>query len=80
MGTHLLLYRVLSVEKNTTKKVVEYFPALTRCGKASLLSRYRRRHCQNRPHAGTMFTAARVKMNHFVDSNESVERVYSFYG
>ena len=40
------------VEKITIKNVVEYLPALTRCGKMCLVSRYLLRHCAKRNHAG----------------------------
>lgn len=40
----------------TTRNVVEYFPALAKCGNASLESRYRRIHCAKRNHAGRQLT------------------------
>ena len=40
------------VEKITIKNVVEYLPALTRCGNMCLVSRYLLRHCAKRNHAG----------------------------
>ena len=41
-----------TVEKKTTKNVVEYFPALARCGNFCLVSSYRRKLCAKRHQAG----------------------------
>ena len=43
----------------TTKNVVEYLPALTMCGNARRVSRYRRRHWAKRNHAGRHCTSGR---------------------
>ena len=50
--TQLPLLVVATVEKKTTKNVVEYFPALARCGNFCLVSSYRRRLCAKRHQAG----------------------------
>jgi len=57
---HSQRYSKYSDLNNTTKKVVEYLPALTMCGNASRVSRYRRRHCANRNHAGKHETNGRT--------------------
>lgn len=56
---YLLLYVKWSEENIKTKKVVEYFAALARCGKASLVSRYRRKHWANRNQQGRQATTGR---------------------
>ena len=48
------------VENATTKKDVEYLPALTRCGKTCLVSLKRRKHCTNRHQAGRQATKGRI--------------------
>ena len=48
----LPLLVVATVEKKTTKNVVEYFPALARCGNFCLVSSYRRKLCAKRHQAG----------------------------
>ena len=50
--TQLPLLVVATVEKKTTKNVVEYFPALARCGNFCLVSSYRRKLCAKRHQAG----------------------------
>lgn len=49
---YLLPDNLSIVLKVTTKNVIEYFPAFTKCGNASRESLYRRRHWANRIHAG----------------------------
>ena len=44
------------VENRTIKNVVEYLPALTRCGKTFFVSRYLLRHCAKRNQAGRQRT------------------------
>jgi len=58
------MYRV---ENMTTKKVVVYFIALTKCGKVSLVSRYRLRHWAKRIYAGIQATIGR--MNHVLSTH-----------
>lgn len=61
-------------EKMTTKNDVAYLAAFAKCGKASLVSRKRRRHCAKRNQAGSMATIGRIKyelsMHLFVSGDE----------
>lgn len=50
-----------SDEKITTKNDVAYFRAFAKCGKASFVSRYRRKHCANRNQAGSIATIGRIR-------------------
>lgn len=65
-----VLYRAANV---TMKKVVEYFPALTKWGKALFVSRYLRRHWIKRSQAGMHWTMARTPYEYLWQISGSVK-------
>ena len=70
-----------TVEKKTTKNVVEYFPALARCGNFCLVSSYRRRLCAKRHQAGRQASSGLnpyCLLPHWLRSKKSREEKRSY--